>query len=445
MTAPSAALHARALERFAAGAPDEAATLLREAIDPDLLNDLAVALGASGDRAGARALLEALAVLAPGSADAAANLAGVAAEHVPDHTLGDDRRAAFLQVVAEAQQTHLADNVDLLFEPWGRELPDPAAVGARLATQLDVLDRCATLWAGLGDDASRALLLRFLAFRALGPAHVRLQLDAGEYRRSVIGMTARLIQAVGITGMPGLPYEWSHHLFDFAPLGTPLVLAGPPLPLASTVVFSQYAYRDAAAAPLARPLPGDVVLDVGGCWGETALWMAHHVGPGGRVHCFEPGELNRTLLAANLERNPEPARRVTLHAAPLAAEAGQEIWVDDVAGAGVTTHVAEPGAGALPVKPAVTDAIDAMVARGALERIDLIKMDVEGAELEVLKGAASTLRTQRPRLALSAYHRPDDLAVLPAFVASLGLEYEWFLQCSTMTDVDTILFGVPVA
>jgi hypothetical protein len=71
-------------------------------------------------------------------------------------------------------------------------------------------------------------------------------------------------------------------------------------------------------------------------------------------------------------------------------------------------------------------------------------MDVEGAELDVLRGAAATLKAQRPRLALAAYHRPDDLAVLPAFVASLGLEYSWFLQCSTMTDVDSILFGVAV-
>ena len=443
MTAPSAALHTRALERFADGATGEAAALLREAVDPELLNDLAVVLGAGGDREGAEAILRAVAALAPGSADAAANLAGLAATHVAPEAPGDDRRAAFLGVVSAAQRTHLADNVDFLFDPWGgRELPDPAGDGERLAAQLGVLDRCDTLWAGLGDDASRALLLRFLAYRALGPAHVRLQLDPGEYRRSVIGMTARLVRGVGAAGMPGLPFEWAHHVYDFTPTGTPLVLAGPPLPLASTIVFSQYAYRDAEAAPLARPRPGDVALDVGGCWGETALWMAHAVGPSGRVHCFEPAPMNLQLLEANLARNPEAAARVTVHPAPLAASAGQEIWVDDVLGAGVTTHDAAEG-GTLPTTPVVTDAIDAMVARGDLDRIDFIKMDVEGAELEVLKGAASTLRTQRPRLALSAYHRPDDLAVLPAFVASLGLEYRWFLQCSTMTDVDTILFGVP--
>src|SRR4051812_39668181 len=332
--------------------------------------------------------------------------AAPAAAVAHDNELAPDaRRAAFLQVIAEAQATHLADNVDYLFEPWGPELPDPAGVGARVATQLEVLDRCDLLWAALGDDASRALLLRFLAFRALGPAHVRLQLEPGPYRRSVIAMTAQLVRELGNVGMPGMPFEWAHHTYDFAPCGLPLRVAGPPLPLASTLVFSQYAYRDAEVAPAARPRPGDVALDVGGCWGETALWLAHEVGPGGHVHTFEPSPDNLTLLAGNLERNLELVPRISVHTAPLAAEAGVEIMMDNGVAAGATTRAVGADPGALPTVPMRTDAIDALVARGELSRVDFIKVDVEGAELEVLRGAAQTLRAQRPRLALATYHR----------------------------------------
>jgi FkbM family methyltransferase len=431
-------LHARAVASFQAGAPGEAAELLRaaiaDALDPELVNDLAVMLAAGGDRGGARTLLAALGTLAPGYAEAAENLAAMGTP--------DERRARFLQVVAEAQQTHLADNVDHLFEPWGRALPDPAGTGERVGAQLAILDRCDVLWDRLGDEGSRALLLRFLAFRALGPAHVRLQLEPGPYRRSVIGMTAQLVREVGVAGMPGMPYEWAHHVFDFTPTGLPLRLSGPPLPLASTLVFSQYAFRDAEAAPEARPQGGDVALDIGGCWGETALWLAHEVGAHGHVHSFEPSPQNAVLLAANLERNPALAPRITVHAAPLAGEAGQQVWMDDATAAGATTHADAPAG--RNVVPVLTETVDALVARGTLARVDFVKVDVEGAELEVLRGAAHTLRTQRPRLALAAYHRPDDLAVLPAYVASLGLEYRWHLQCSTMTDIDTILFGVPV-
>jgi FkbM family methyltransferase len=418
--------HARAIERFEAGAPDEAAALLRGALDAETLNDLAVMLSAAGDRDGARAVLE--------------------AEHVDPAPIAgaDARRAAFFGVLGEAARTHLADNVDHLFDPWGIALPEAAGEGERIARQLAVLDRCDVLWDRIGDEASRALLLRFLAYRALGPAHVRLQLDPVEYRRSVIGMTAKIVRGVGLAGMPGMPFEWAHHLYDFTPTGTPLVLSGPPLPLASTIVFSQYAYRDEAAAPAARPREGDVALDVGGCWGETALWMATLVGASGRVHCFEPSRSNLGLLADNLERNPAMAARVSVHAEPLGGRAGEQVWFEDAIAASTKAYdsAEEARAGAIPM---TTDTIDAMVARGALDRVDFIKMDVEGAELEILKGATHTLRTQQPRLALATYHRPDDIAVFPAFVASLGLEYRWYLQCSTMTDVDTILFGVPAS
>ncbi|HWH96486.1 MAG TPA: FkbM family methyltransferase [Baekduia sp.] len=373
----------------------------------------------------------------------AAASAACAIAHEPAGAAPDERRAAFLQVVAEAQATHLADNVDFLFEPWGRELPDPAGAGVRLATQLAVLDRCDVLWDGLGDASSRGLLLRFLAYRALGPAHVRLQLEPGPYRRSVIAMTAQLVRELGVTGMPGMPYEWAHHTYDFAPCGVPLRLAGPPLPLASTLVFSQYAYRDVDAAPLARPRPGDVCLDVGGCWGETALWLAHEAGPTGHVHTFEPSPQNLLLLADNLERNLALVPRISVHAAPLAAEPGVEVLMDDAVAAGATTHGVGEDTGGRKTVPMLTETIDALVARGAVARVDFIKVDVEGAELQVLRGAEHTLRTQRPRLALAGYHRPDDLAVLPSYVAALGLQYRWYLQCSTMTDIDTILFGVP--
>jgi FkbM family methyltransferase len=447
-------LHARAVASFDAGATTDALDLVRAAIaerlDPELVNDLAVMLAASGDRAGARGLLEALGTLAPEFPDAAENLAALGDEdpapgmvaHDPA-PVPDERRGRFLQTVADAQRTHLADNVDFLFEPWGPALPDPAGEGERLAAQLAVLDRCDTLWERLGDEESRALLLRLLAYRALGPAHVRLQLDPGEYRRSVIGMTAQLVREAGVAGMPGMPYEWAHHVFDFTPTGLPIRLAGPPLPLASTIVFSQYAYRDDAVAA-ARPQAGDVALDVGGCWGETAVWMAHHVGATGHVHCFEPSPQNLQLLVANLERNLALVPQITVHTAPLAAEPGRQVWMDDATAAGATTHEGDTAPEGRTTVAARTDTVDALVARGELDRVDFIKVDVEGAELEVLRGAAHTLCTQRPRLALAAYHRPDDLAVLPGYLASLGLEYRWYLQCSTMTDVDSILFGVPV-
>ena len=60
--------------------------------------------------------------------------------------------------------------------------------------------------------------------------------------------------------------------------------------------------------------------------------------------------------------------------------------------------------------------IDKLVEELKLPRVDYIKMDIEGAEPRALVGAAQTLRRFHPRLALSAYHNPDDPARIPVLV-----------------------------
>jgi hypothetical protein len=63
--------------------------------------------------------------------------------------------------------------------------------------------------------------------------------------------------------------------------------------------------------------------------------------------------------------------------------------------------------------------IDKIVAELKLPRVDLIKMDVEGAERQALKGAGATIRKFKPKLAIAAEHLPDDPVVIPQLVQSL--------------------------
>jgi FkbM family methyltransferase len=348
------------------------------------------------------------------------------------------RRARFLQVVADSLATRLADNVDHLFHPLGVELPSPDQTGDRLAAQLDVLERAGAFWAAIGDDESRELFLRFLAYRALGPAHVRLQMEPSMYRRSVMSLNQHLRQAM-VVPLPGLPMEWQLNLYDFTAAGMDIRVAGPPLPLASTLAFSQYAYRDESVP--ARPKLGDVVLDIGGCWGETALWLAHAVGEDGFVHTFEPTPKNRSILTQNLDLNPALECRIAVWPQALSDRPDETVWLPDLIAAGATVRDS-PG-GEQPTVEVKTETVDRIVDCGRILPPAFIKLDVEGAELSVLRGAAETIREHRPVLAIAIYHRPDDLVVLPDFIDSLGVRYRWYLQCSTMTDVDTVAFALP--
>ncbi len=74
--------------------------------------------------------------------------------------------------------------------------------------------------------------------------------------------------------------------------------------------------------------------------------------------------------------------------------------------------------------------IDAYVRENNLPSVDFIKMDVEGAELDVLKGAVTTIARFKPILALSAYHKWDDFWTLMNFVKSIRKDYEFALRHS---------------
>lgn len=72
-----------------------------------------------------------------------------------------------------------------------------------------------------------------------------------------------------------------------------------------------------------------------------------------------------------------------------------------------------------------------------------IKMDIEGAELEALKGAAETIRRNRPKLAICVYHKPEHLFEIPLYIHSLVPEYRLYLRHHSELETETVLYAVP--
>jgi hypothetical protein len=85
--------------------------------------------------------------------------------------------------------------------------------------------------------------------------------------------------------------------------------------------------------------------------------------------------------------------------------------------------------------------IDQIVRRDNIPRIDLIKMDIEGSELSALRGATSTIRRCRPKLAISLYHRSEDFFAIPSWIDSLDLGYRFFLEHYSIHHEETVLFS----
>ena len=84
--------------------------------------------------------------------------------------------------------------------------------------------------------------------------------------------------------------------------------------------------------------------------------------------------------------------------------------------------------------------LDTYVLRKNLPRVDYIKLDIEGAELDMLHGAAKTISRWKPKMAISAYHKPEDLWTLANYVKSLRSDYEFKFRHYKI-DATDYLFG----
>ncbi|MCM8760741.1 MAG: FkbM family methyltransferase [Candidatus Omnitrophica bacterium] len=143
---------------------------------------------------------------------------------------------------------------------------------------------------------------------------------------------------------------------------------------------------------------GDIVVDCGAYIGEFALYAAKAVGSSGRVVAFEPDREAFRKLEANVRLNGL-ANVTTVNKGVWSCEGVLKFVGDAVRG--YSFMIADKGASAVDI-PVVR--LDAELARLGIRVVNFIKVDVEGAEIEFIKGAAETLKNGSVNLAIASYH-----------------------------------------
>ena len=71
-----------------------------------------------------------------------------------------------------------------------------------------------------------------------------------------------------------------------------------------------------------------------------------------------------------------------------------------------------------------------------------IKMDIEGAELQALKGAEKTIIKYRPKLAICIYHKPEDLIEIPKYIKELVPDYKFYIRNHHAAAIETVLYAI---
>jgi FkbM family methyltransferase len=189
--------------------------------------------------------------------------------------------------------------------------------------------------------------------------------------------------------------------------------------------------------------PGGVVIDVGANIGQYTLMAAQLAGPSGHVFAFEPDPLNAAALQRSIERNGF-ADRVELLRIAVAGRSGEavlELQSDR------TRSRLCPNKSVGSLRPAATLvrtlALDDFADDRELDRLDFLKIDVEGADIDVLRGAERVIWRLQPTLMVE--YEPDWLLAygerpeaLPAFVKSLGYGYQFVNSRGVFDGVPTV-------
>ena len=173
----------------------------------------------------------------------------------------------------------------------------------------------------------------------------------------------------------------------------------------------------------------EVYVDGGSYDGDTIRTFIDRVG--GRfneIYAFEPDPATFTKLKANFRDEP---RVHPIHAG-LHSHTGGLRFRDDATRGAIFT---DDGQTEMPV---IT--IDDVLGDRPLT---YVKMNIEGAEIEALRGGRNAIRRWTPRLAISAYHRPSDLWRIPQLVLELNPDYALYLRQHDGGIIETVLYALP--
>ena len=167
---------------------------------------------------------------------------------------------------------------------------------------------------------------------------------------------------------------------------------------------------------------GDVVMDAGANVGILSLYFAKVTGPTGAVHAFEPDSLNIASMQANIKLNPD-VKNISIYDLLLWNE-NKTIDFEEAGTVG-SSAVSISDKSKVVKKQAVT--IDSWVKNQNLQRLDFIKMDIEGAEIEALDACRDTIARFKPKFAIASYHIVQGEVTyikVEEFFKSIGYSYK---------------------
>lgn len=198
------------------------------------------------------------------------------------------------------------------------------------------------------------------------------------------------------------------------------------------IVSTKCAYFDEDLFPIESRYKYRNFVDGGSFTGDTLQQYIFFMGEFKyeSVYCFEPDEMAVNILKDNIKTNQ--FKNVIVRKTALWSVVN-------------TINFYESGAGGSSVYNNQGKKLEIMAEdldNLNIEKIDFIKLDIEGAEYNALLGMRKTILKNKPVLAICVYHKQDDLIKIPQLIKSFDSEYKLYLRQYLYTPFDTILYAI---
>lgn len=212
-------------------------------------------------------------------------------------------------------------------------------------------------------------------------------------------------------------------------------------------ILSQGTYEDEIGKLIYISLkPSYIALDIGANIGLQSLRMSQAVGPGGKVYAFEPLQHLQEKFQKNMQLNR--VDNVTLFPFALADVAAEDDFKINTNAWNQGTFTLSDKASGDQTQRVIIKVADELSAIKDLERLDFIKIDVEGFEFKVLQGLSNTLKRHKPRIVFEydrEYWLRTGSSLADCYLYLRSLNYNFYqvtaAGCMFITDVHDMESG----
>jgi FkbM family methyltransferase len=167
--------------------------------------------------------------------------------------------------------------------------------------------------------------------------------------------------------------------------------------------------------------------DIGGFDGDTTLIFSNHFPNYKKIYFFEPSTINLKKAKKNLCK----FENIEFYNIGLSDKIGKESFIDNVGSASCVNVNGEI--------EILLNTFDNLIE----EKVDFIKMDIEGYEMSALKGCQQQISRYTPILALAIYHNSSDFWKIPELVLSYNSNYKLYIRHYTEGWSETVMYFIP--